>query len=474
MRRRVLYVLHNHPVVRPGGAEAYALELYDAMRASERYDPVLVARIGSAGFTDPPRHAGAPFTVVGDDPNQYFVLTEWDPYNEFLETYREKSLYTTYIAAFLEAYRPDVVHFQHTHFIGYDFVTLVRRTMPHVPIIYTLHEFLAICHRDGQMVRSVGEVLCTHSSPRRCNECFPEWSPQQFFLRERFIKSHLAHVDQFLAPSRQLLERYVNWGVPRDKIRFEEYGRVVQPALERPAEDRPRNRIAFFGQISRFKGLEVLLEAMKILQAEAPDIHLFVYGASLEVLPEAQRRLFIDALDSSGPNVTFTGPYNPDSVPIIMSEIDWVVVPSRWWENSPLVIQEAFMHGRPVICSDVGGMAEKVTHNVNGLHFTISNPAHLADTIRTAAHTPGLWERLREGIPAVYRMDEHVANLTTLYDELVESRAGQTTSPAEPSTGDDEPAPQDDGADGSAAAIVNGGGRVNGKAEIEAVLKDAG
>jgi glycosyltransferase involved in cell wall biosynthesis len=429
MKRRVLYVLHNHPVVRPGGAEGYALELYESMRRSDQYEPVLMARIGTAGFTDPPRHAGAPFAVVGDDPNQYFLLTEWEPYNEFLESYREKSLYTTYIADFLRAYQPDVVHFQHTHFIGYDFLTLVRRMMPHVPIVYTLHELLAICHRDGQMVRSVGEELCTHSSPRRCNECFPEWSTQNFFLRERFIKSHLSQVDQFLAPSRFLLERFVDWGVPREKIRFEEYGRVAQPRLETPPETRPRTKLGFFGQISRFKGLEVLLAAMKILETELPDVHLFVWGASLEVLPESQRQMFIDALAASGGNVTFAGGYTPANVPHIMSAVDWVIVPSRWWENSPLVIQEAFMHGRPVICSDIGGMAEKVTHGVNGLHFTVGHPGHLANVIRGAVTTPGLWEQLCEGIPPVYSMDEHVATLTALYDELIQLRGAGEVAP---------------------------------------------
>jgi len=57
-----------------------------------------------------------------------------------------------------------------------------------------------------------------------------------------------------------------------------------------------------------------------------------------------------------------------------MAAVDWVVVPSIWWENSPLVIQEAFAHGRPVICSDIGGMAEKVAHEKNGLHFRANDP----------------------------------------------------------------------------------------------------
>ena len=102
-----------------------------------------------------------------------------------------------------------------------------------------------------------------------------------------------------------------------------------------------------------------------------------------------------------------------------MADIDWVVVPSRWWENSPLVIQEAFMHGRPVICSDIGGMAEKVTDGVNGLHFTVGDPDHLAQTIAAGGADAGLWEQLRAGIPPVYAMDEHTRNLTAIYNELI-------------------------------------------------------
>ena len=65
------------------------------------------------------------------------------------------------------------------------------------------------------------------------------------------------------------------------------------------------------------------------------------------------------------------------------------MVPSIWWENSPLVIQEAFLHGRPVICSDIGGMAEKVDHDVNGLHFPVGDPDALARTIQRAAIDQG-------------------------------------------------------------------------------------
>jgi glycosyltransferase involved in cell wall biosynthesis len=128
-------------------------------------------------------------------------------------------------------------------------------------------------------------------------------------------------------------------------------------------------------------------------------------------------------------NVTLAGAYDHAAVPRLMADVDWIVVPSRWWENSPLVIQEAFMHGRPVICSDIGGMREKVTNGVNGLHFVVSNPGKLAETITTAVTTPGLWDTLRAGIPSVFSMDEHTGNLARMYNELLERRAPAAPQP---------------------------------------------
>jgi glycosyltransferase involved in cell wall biosynthesis len=117
--------------------------------------------------------------------------------------------------------------------------------------------------------------------------------------------------------------------------------------------------------------------------------------------------------------VTLVGEYDHRQLPALMENVDWVVVPSIWWENSPLVIQEAFLHGRPVICSDIGGMAEKVADGVNGLHFRAGSATNLADTLRRAVGTSGLWERLRSGVPAVYAIEESAAVLSGVYRELL-------------------------------------------------------
>lgn len=87
-----------------------------------------------------------------------------------------------------------------------------------------------------------------------------------------------------------------------------------------------------------------------------------------------------------------------------------------------MVIQEAFMHRRPAICANIGGMAEKVRNGIDGLHFAVSDTHSLAGTLRRAAREPGLWERLRSGIEPVFSMSQAVEAHVELYQSLLERR----------------------------------------------------
>jgi glycosyltransferase involved in cell wall biosynthesis len=411
------------------------------MRQAQGMESILLAKGGPPVGPIGRLHEGTCFGPVGADPDEYFVYTDGYQFDYFNGTITDKDFYTKHFREFLRSIRPDIVHFQHTLFLGYDAIREVRNTLPDAPIVYTLHEYLPICARDGQMIRSGNNELCQTASPRRCHGCFPNITPQAFFLRKRFIQSQLELVDMFLAPSRFLMGRYVEWGISPEKIRFEDYGR--EPSRLAPDQHRAHhNRLGFFGQFSGYKGVDLLLQAMRILQNEAresprspessgspngdlsdsPGARLYLHGANLDLQDGTFQNLFRELVAETKDSVALVGRYDRRQLPELMNNIDWVVVPSIWWENSPLVIQEAFLHKRPVLCGDVGGMAEKVTDGVNGLHFKIGDPGSMARVIHNAVSSPTLWDELRLGIPNIYTLDEQVSHLQTVYRELVAGR----------------------------------------------------
>jgi len=450
-RPTVLFICHNHPSVRPGGAEAYALELHRHLVAAGDVRSVFLAKGGPPLAPVGRVHLGTYVAPVEGSPDEYFFFTEEWIYDWTFGTIRyDKQPYTKHFRAFLEAIQPDVVHLQHTMFFGYDILREIKNTCPDAAIVYTLHEFMPICHRQGQMLRATDDTPCMQESPRRCNECFPEIDQQTFYLRKRFVQSHMEVVDRFIAPSAFLGQRYVDWGLPAEKVVVEEYGRTP-PAGEAAIQPRRhRDRFGFFGQLTPFKGLQVVLEAIIELHGASagqdpllaaleraagsqapvaeggedggPQPHVRIHGANLDLQPGPFQNRIAELLERAGAHATFIGAYDHDDLHAYMSEVDWVIIPSIWWENSPLVIQEAFHFGRPVIASDIGGMAEKVTHEFDGLHFRANDPTSLAATMQRAATEPDLWERLHGGIRPVYRMEEHVQWLSELYRQLIDDR----------------------------------------------------
>jgi glycosyltransferase involved in cell wall biosynthesis len=406
----------------------YVRDLYEGMRASDAFEPLLIARAGLP-FSPTDNLHDAPLAMVNRDPNQYVLYTDFGDFDYFYgRLAATKSVLWDHFRRFLLAQRPDLVHFQHTAYLGYDIVRVTRNALPDTPIVYSLHEYMPICHRDGVMVRATDGSVCKLESPRRCHECFPGITPQTFYMRKRFIQANLSLVDRFVAMSDYVKERYVQFGLPESKIVVEPQG-CVEPEItadeierRQGGAGRVRNRFAYFGQLNPYKGADVLLRAMDLL-GEDFDGHLWLYGANLDKQSLDWQRRFGD-LATERPTVTFAGNYERSDIAKLMARVDWVVVPSNWWETGPLVVWEAFQHGRPVICSDIGGQSEKVSDGVNGLHFRRGDPSDLARALEAAAETPGLWEKLRAGIPERpgHAIEDHVRNLGRLYDELLAER----------------------------------------------------
>jgi len=143
------------------------------------------------------------------------------------------------------------------------------------------------------------------------------------------------------------------------------------------------------------------------------QVSLDIYGTALQNQKKSFRRKVERLLDEAGKCVKLHGPYDPSELGSMMASVDWVVMGSIWWENSPLVIQEAHKFGRPVICPDIGGMAEKVAGGRGGYTYRVGDAAALAALIRRLHADPDAYEATCARLPAVPDMaaclDAHLA-----------------------------------------------------------------
>jgi len=417
---RVLYICHNHPSFHPGGTEIFAHDLFGAMKREHGADAMF---LGCADRLHRDRRPGTLFQTVGRSADEMVMWA--GHFDRFNLSQTDLHAVVPEFGDFLRVYKPDVVHFHHVLLVGVEAIFLVRRILPRAKIVMTLHDYFPICAHEGQMVTVKDKALCDRATPDACHACFPEIDLDKFVLRRGQIQAMFSLVDQFIAPSQFLRQRYIDWGLPAEKIVVLRNARpAVEPAAPRGlAPGERRDAFGFFGNVSPFKGVPVALEAaQRLVRQGDTKFTLSIHGG----MP-FQTSAFKDQVESlakkSAGTVALRGAYKLPELKSLIAAVDWVVVPSIWWENAPLVIQEAFLHRRPVICSDIGGMAEAVRDGMDGLHFRVGDPVDLARAMRRAMDEPGLWERLSGGITPPPSLADCAAEHLALYQTLqVEQR----------------------------------------------------
>ncbi|MGO4571235.1 glycosyltransferase family 4 protein [Microvirga sp. 2TAF3] len=417
---RILVVSHGHPSFSLGGAEIASYNLHKGLNQTDGASSRFIARVGRPVV----RHGGTALLSLRQKEGEF--LYHADDYDHFfLSNHNTEEIERDFLRVVLDL-KPDVIHFHHFIGLGLECLHAVRRALPNAVIVVTLHEFLAICHHHGQMVKTKNTSLCRQSSPADCNACFPDISPARFLLREHFVRGLLQVADHFVSPSQFLVDRYVDWGLDRSKFTVIENGLdIAAPVEPRPLPPEGRRaRFGYFGQITSFKGVDVLLDAIARIPETiwGDDAQLMIFGGNLDRQPKAYQEKIENLVERAGTRARFYGAYQNSEMPRLMRSIDWTIIPSIWWENSPIVIQESFFHGRPMICSNIGGMAEKITDGVDGLHFRVGSPEDLIDRIVETLTDATLWDRLRAGIKQPINSQECAKQHLELYYSIAANR----------------------------------------------------
>lgn len=303
-----------------------------------------------------------------------------------LHTYRR-------IKKFLKDLDPDVVHTHNLMGISSSVGRAVQKT--DARHVHTLHDYGLLCPKANLM----REWTLPGDEIGVCQE-----RPTPCVMYSKAKEYTIGTPDHVIGPSQHIIDVHQEKGmftsVPTSRI---QHG--VEDVADRVPSNTAGGAVLYAGRIHRSKGLETLFEAAKSL----PDVavHLCGSGPMEERATEVASKL---------ENVTYHGFVSEDRLQRLRCEVDAVVVPSVWMENSPLVIYESFAMGVPVIGSDIGGIPELVQHGSQGYLFEPENDAELADCIR--AVVDGDSTRMREAALAWARgrtMERHARELKGTY-----------------------------------------------------------
>lgn len=185
---------------------------------------------------------------------------------------------------------------------------------------------------------------------------------------------------------------------------------------EIPIKAAPGGGIVLAGRLSPEKGIDVAIRAMGDIEGAVLDIA----GTGPDEAP--LRRL----AESVAPGrVRFLGLVDKAEVQRLMLAASVVVVPSRWYENQPMVVLESLARGVPVVGSDLGGMPELIEPGETGDLVPPNDPKALAAALRPYISEPGVGfamrDRARATIVAEFSPEQHLDRIGAMYEQAAKA-----------------------------------------------------
>ena len=321
----------------------------------------------------------------------------------------------------LDETKPDIIHIQHLKGLSASFISVARKRK--IPTVLTLHDYWFMCSTI-QLLTTSSKRCSGPLYGLKCPRCLiPTLNPLTvwglypfhsvlFFIRTNYLRRLLNKVDLIISPSNFLRKKFIEHGLSEEKIIFSDNG--INTNLLRPYKSNPNNklRFSFIGSVMPHKGVHVLLEAFNKLTNSNAELR--VYGDS-RFAPNYYERLKLMATSSS---IKFVDSFDNNRVYEILAETDVLVVPSIWYENSPLTIHEAALAGVPVITSNIGGMAELIERMKNGLLFQVEDTNDLYEKMKLLIDNPRLIKELKGKAEEVKTIEENAKELESIYLRL--------------------------------------------------------
>lgn len=404
------------------GTEAYTLALAKGL-IGLGHEPVVV----SATFAGEPAQKDLIEDYVYEGVRVVSIDKNMFPNRGVRDTYEQPALRHLH-ERLLRRLRPDVIHI--CHLISHTTALIDVARALRIPTFATLTDFFGFCYNNR--LEDAEGALCAGPDRERANciACFlklagarpgAKWiarlgadprlrpfvakglaklgieqgkpfsisgfQPNDIIVRPDILRRAMGVYCEAIAPTLFLKRAYQDNGFPAP-LRISHFGIEIDRAAKPPRAAGDSVRLGFIGQLVPHKGAHILLDALRTSGRD--NLFLKIWG------PEDQDPAYYAMLrtKANGLPVAFCGTLARIDLARAFAELDYLVIPSTWYENSPLILLQSLATHTPVIISDVLGMTEFVEDGSNGFHFQRGEVASLTTILRQAADDPSLAVRL--------------------------------------------------------------------------------
>ena len=431
------------------GTETYTLGVAKNLKEMG-HEPVVV----SAVFPGEPKNEKMVSSYEYDGIAVLCIDKNYLPNTRVKDTYYQPEMKPV-LRDLLSQLKPDIIHV--THLINHTAVLLEVAAELGIRTVATLTDFFGFCFNNK--LEAADGTLCRGPNKQRtnCLACFlkarssstdatsierlatnkalvfPIASLLRIFVKLPFFRKNTVsgtvldltmrpdilkelykNYRAVIAPTTFLKRAYLSNGLSVDvhDIKFgvdlPRQPKVIPP-LDVPL------KFGFIGQITAHKGTDILIDAFCQLSKVGPELHIFG--------PEHQDPDYMDQLrhKARGFNVFFRGTFPKEEIGNVFAELDYFVIPSTWYENSPLVLLDALASHTPVIVSDVEGLTEFIDEGKNGFIFKRGSVPELTRILKKIVADPANARKLIQSTEYLRTTRTMTEDVFAVYNEALKN-----------------------------------------------------
>ena len=313
----------------------------------------------------------------------------------------------------LSEFKPDIIHYQHIMHLTPDLVKIGASLK--IPQLITLNDFWfqtllfnRISSQGKLMFNFTDEIAATDLAKVFGSGFFYLFNKKSGFINRLFkkiiykifggifyffekseylekikvrnlmMRKGLRNADLVIFPTVFIYQEFSKWGFEAKKTLVSSHGINTGIFTNVNKTKSSVLRFGFIGSIIPSKGLDLLLKAWSTVSAS--NTKLLIYG-NLDSNKKYKKEIL--NLKNKCKNIKFMGTFLPNEVANVFAGIDILIIPSRWFENAPLVLRNALLSHTPIIATNLGSLVELVNEKCSGLLFENEDADDLAEKINS-------------------------------------------------------------------------------------------